>query len=196
MTSKLATAIIFIVILGSTGMTIALGGLSAGSNTGSPNDFKPSYDYFDGVGVFDRGIHIIATSQNPLDLSGDFWNYLKNNETTRPNKEDFVSLVIARGDFPTGGYMIQIKSFSWLESCPVKLRFAANFTNPGEGVMVTQLLTNPLVLITLGRLDPGAYKVEVHIDTYILTYDSEGKAVYTQLQTFKEEIWSQSFVVE
>jgi len=167
----------------------------------SQNNLRTVYDYYGGVGVFKKGIHVIATSYDPLTLKkefqtvNDFWQALKEKETTRASSKDFVSIIISRGDYPTGGHAIQIKSFSWLESYPVKLRFEANFTDPGEGVYVTEAFTNPLVLIPLGRLSPGLYTVEVHVDTYILTFDAQGKPVYTLLLTFREELWTQTFVV-
>jgi hypothetical protein len=158
------------------------------------------YDNYGGVGVFERGIHIIVTDHDPtlptIWMVDDYWRMLKGNEATTASNEDFVSLIVSRGDYPTGGYAIQVKSFSWLESYPVKLRFEVNFTNPGEGVAVTEALTNPLVLIPLGRLDPGEYEVQVHVDTYILTFDATGKTVYTQILTFREELWTLKFTVE
>ncbi len=60
---------------------------------------------------------------------------------------------------------------------------------------VTEAFTNPLTLIPIGKLDPEEYVVEVHIDTYILIFDSQGKPVYTLLLTFKEELWTLRFIV-
>ncbi|MBS7657467.1 protease complex subunit PrcB family protein [Candidatus Bathyarchaeota archaeon] len=161
---------------------------------------KTINDYYCGVGVFEKGIHVIATDHDPMfpdaDPSGIDWQELKAHETTKASTKDFISLVISRGDFPTGGYTIQVKSFSWLEPYPLRLRFEVNFTNPGEGVAVTEAFTNPLVLVPLGTLSPGEYEVQVHIDTYILTYDENGNPVYTLIQTFKEELWTATFIVE
>ncbi len=161
---------------------------------------ETAYDYYGGVGVFERGIHVIVTDQDPSlptdEAVGGHWWMLKEHEATTASTEDFVSLVVSRGDYPTGGFTIQVKKFSWLESYPVKLRFEVNFTDPGEGVAVTEALTNPLVLIPLGTLDPGEYEVQVHVDTYILTYDANGKPVYTQILTFREELWTLKFTVQ
>jgi hypothetical protein len=170
-----------------------------GSDLSNENKPRTVYDYYGGVGVFERGIHVIATDYDPtLPMASPVNDYrmLKEHETTLAAHKDFISLIVSRGDFPTGGYTIQVKSFSWQESYPVKLRFEVNFTNPGEGVAVTEAFTNPLVLIPLGRLDPGEYMVQVHIDTYILTFDANGKPVYTQILTFKEELWTLKFTVE
>jgi hypothetical protein len=164
------------------------------------NEPRTIYDYYGGVGVFEKGIHVIATDYNPLTLNctnvEDYWRWLREKETLKASSDDFISIIISRGNFSTGGYTIQIKSSSWLESYPVKLRFEVNFTDPGEGVAVTEAFTNPLVLVPLGKLSPGEYVVEVHIDRYILTFDDKGRPVYTLLQTFKEELWQKTFVIE
>lgn len=166
------------------------------------NGLKTIYEYYGGVGIFEKGIHVIATSQDPTTFAdeyetvNDYWRWLREKETLRASSKDFISIIVSRGDYPTGGYTIQVKSFSWLESYPVKFRFEVNFTDPGEGVYVTEAFTNPLVLVPIGKLDPGEYIVEVHIDQYILTFDQEGRPVYTLLQTLKEEVWTLTFVVE
>jgi hypothetical protein len=166
------------------------------------NGVRPVYEYYGGVDVFKRGIHVAVTTQNPLDMMGDnnivndFWQFLNEKGTTRASTDDFISIIISRGDYSTGGYTIQVTSFGWLESYPVKLRFKVTFTDPGEGVVVTEALTNPLVLIPLGKLDPGEYVVEVYVTRYIMTFDGEGNSVYTPILTFAAEVWTCAFVVE
>lgn len=166
------------------------------------NDFEAVYDYYGGVGLFNQGIHVIATSHDPLiladefQIANDYWRLLEGNETTKASSKDFISIILSRGDHPTGGYTIQIKSFSWLESYPVIFRFQVNLTDPGDGVAVTEALTNPLVLTPIGRLSPGEYVVEVHIAQYILTYDEQGSPIYTPVMTFREEVWKQTFTVQ
>jgi hypothetical protein len=195
MNLKMVTSIIVVAIVFSTGATLAL------TDNRPVSENKPGivYDYYSGVGIFEKGVHLIATdydptlpTANPLNV----YRVLKEHETTTVSHGDFASLIISRGDFPTGGYTILVKSFSWLGSYPTRLRFEVNFTNPGEGVPVTEAFTNPLVLIPLGKLGPGEYEVQVHVDTYILTYDVQGKPIYTQILTFKEELWTQTFIVE
>jgi hypothetical protein len=70
-----------------------------------------------------------------------------------------------------------------------------NFTDPGEGVIVTQALTNPLVLVPIGKLTPGEYNIEVPIVWYILSIDEEGNPIYTQIMTFAPVIWRQSLTI-
>ncbi|MEM2884796.1 MAG: protease complex subunit PrcB family protein [Thermoproteota archaeon] len=166
------------------------------SDTSDPLDLA-AYDFYGGVGLFERGIYVIATSKNPLALygTGGFWENVKEHVTNRASAGDFVSILVSRGDFPTGGHQIQLKSFSRLEGDPVILSFSANFTDPGEGVAVSQAFTNPLVLVPVGNLDAGKYLVEVHIVKFLLTYDADGKPVYVPILTFKEEVWTLEFEV-
>ena len=159
---------------------------------------RATYDYYGGVGLFERGIHIIATDDDPVAHLGTdgYWKMLKDHATRRASTGDFVSMLISRGDFATGGYQIQLKSFAWLESYPVVFSFSANFTNPGEGVAVTEAFTNPLVLVPLGNLNAGKYVVEVHIESFTLTYDTSGKPAYVPIQTLIEEVWKFEFAIQ
>jgi hypothetical protein len=70
-----------------------------------------------------------------------------------------------------------------------------NFTDPGEDVIVTQALTNPMVLVPLGKLSPGEYTVEVHVVSYIQTFDEHGNVEWITIMTFKEEVWTQNFTI-
>ena len=159
------------------------------------------YNVYCGVDLFDQGIHVIATSQNPLTqlensyFPESYWMLLRENVTTKATDQDFISILISRGNKPTGGYGLQIESFSWLESYPVKFRFHVNFTDPGEGVIVTQALTNPMVLVPIGKLSPGEYEVEVPIVQYIQTFDEHGNIKWITVMTFKEEVWKQSLTI-
>ncbi len=159
------------------------------------------YDYYGGVHLFREGIYVLATNQDPRTLVGefevtnDFWKMLLESETINATDQDFISILLSRGNKPTGGYNIQIESFSWLESYPVKFLFQVNFTDPGEGVIVTQALTNPLVLVPIGKLTPGEYRIEVPIVWYILSIDEEGNPIYTEIVTFAPIIWEQSLTI-
>lgn len=159
------------------------------------------YDYYSGVGLFDRGVYFVATSQDPLtqlprsDLPKSYWALMHDNLTSLATSRDFISILVSRGDFPTGGYTLQVEAFSWLESDTTRFRFQVNFTDPGEGVAVTQAFTNPLLLVPIGTLPPGQYEVEVHIVSYILTFDEQGKPNYRQILTFREEVWTQAITI-
>jgi hypothetical protein len=161
------------------------------------------YDLSGGVGLFEKGIHIIATDGDPtasdvmegFDVVNDYWAMLGDAFTLDPSTEDFVSVLISRGDHPTGGFQIRVDSFAWQESYPVVFRFEVSLTDPGEGVMVTEALTNPVALIPVGRLDPGLYIARAHIDRFIMTYDDAGNPVYDHVETLVEEVWETEFEV-
>ena len=164
-----------------------------------PSDYL--YELYGGVNLFSEGIHVIVTSQDPRTLIGgynnvnDFWRMLLESETKRATDQDFVSIILSRGNKPTGGYNIQIENLAWLESYPVKFLFQVNFTDPGEDVIVTEAVTNPLVLVPIGKLTPGDYNVEVPIVQYILSFDEEGNPIYTPILTFAPVIWEKTFTV-
>jgi hypothetical protein len=161
------------------------------------------YDQSGGVGLFEEGIHIIATDSDPTapevmegyEIRNDYWAMLRDASTLDPSTEDFVSILLSRGDLPTGGFQIRVESFALQESYPVVFRFEVALTDPGEGVMVTQALTNPVALIPVGQLDPGLYIARVHIDRFIMTFDDAGNPVYDQVETLVEEVWETEFEV-
>jgi len=163
------------------------------------NNFLPDllYDFYSGVNLFDEGIHVISTSKNPLThlenshFPESYWILMRENVTSQATDEDFISILISRGNKPTGGYNLNVVSFDWLESYPVKLRFHVNFTDPGADVIVSQALTNPMVLVPIGKLYPGEYEIEIHIVQYIQTFDEYGNIKWTPVMTLKEEVWKQ-----
>ncbi len=159
------------------------------------------YDLYGAVGIFNEGIHIVATSQDPTKIRSEYetekdcWEMLKEYETTTGTENDFISIILSRGDKPTGGYAINVESFGWLESYPVKFRFHVNITDPGEGLLVTQALTNPLVIVPIGKLTPGEYNIEVNITWFTETIDENQKTVYTPIMTFAPIEWKQTLTI-
>jgi hypothetical protein len=170
-------------------------------NGSTPGNSNYIYDFYGGVDLFNEGIHVLATNQDPRTLFGeydiinDYWKMLLEHETTEATDRDFISIILSRGDKTSGGYNIQIENFAWLESYPVKFLFQVNFTDPGEGVATPAVLTNPLVLVPIGKLTPGEYKIEVPIVQYILNIDEEGNPVYNQILTFAPVIWEQTLTI-
>jgi hypothetical protein len=73
--------------------------------------------------------------------------------------------------------------------------FSVNFTDPGEGVPVTEALTHPLALVPIGNLSPGKYIARAHIDSFILTFDPDGKPIFTPVKTLVEEVWEKEFEI-
>jgi hypothetical protein len=195
-------AVSIILITSVTGSILYL----ASAHTPTPNGSTPTdrnyvYDWYGGVSLFSEGIHVLATSQDPRTLTGefkvtnDYWKMLLETETTQATDQDFISILISRGDKLTGGYNIQIENFAWLESYPAKFIFQVNFTDPGEDVIVTQALTNPLVLVPIGKLTPGEYYIEVPVAQFVLHFDEEGTPYYTQILTFVPVFWQQTLII-
>jgi hypothetical protein len=161
------------------------------------------YDYYGGVGLIEKGIYVVATDYNPkeqyreaeFENINEYWSMLLNDITQEASPTDFISILISRGGFTTGGYLIQIKSHAWLEDDPSVCFFEVNFTDPGEGVPVTEALTNPVVLVPIGKLSPGKYIARAHIDSFIYTFDPTGKPVFTPVKTLVEEVWAVEFEI-
>jgi len=174
-----------------------------GQDTNDQNSEYPDYVYdsYGGVGLFPEGIHVTATSQDPRNLSdnypiaNDYWTMLQEHETMQATDQDFISIILSRGDKSTGGYAINVESFGWLECYPPIFRFHVNVTDPDEGLMVTEALTNPLVLVPIGKLTPGEYHIEVHVTWFIQKIDGKGNTYYTPVMTFAPIIWEQTLTI-
>jgi len=154
-------------------------------------------DFYGGLGIFEPRIYVVATDGDPLRLNvtAEFWGFIANHSTSRATDRDFISLLVSRGDFATGGYDIQLVSLERVEAHPSMIYMIVNFTDPGEGVAVTQAFTNPLILIPLGQLPPGEYVARMNINRFIMEYVN-GVLVYTPVQTLLPEIWETSFTIK
>jgi len=158
-----------------------------------------TYEYYGTVGLFEPRIYIIATDTDPVALYeagdwavlNDYWRMMKDHATTRASTRDFISILISRGDFPTGGHEIKVTSLSFEDN---KFLLSADFTDPSEDVPVTQAFTNPTALIPIGRLPAGEYKVRLHIDPFLLTRTESG-IVRVPILTFMEVVWTTTFTV-
>jgi hypothetical protein len=184
---------------GSTSLNVTVGAPTPNGKT--PSDINYVYDIHGGIDLFSEGVHVLATSQDPRTLFGecedvnDYWKMLQTYETTHATDQDFISILLSRGIKPTGSYDIQIENFVWLESYPVKLLFQVNFTDPGEGVIVTESFTNPLVLVPIGKLTSGEYDIEVPITQYVLNIDEKGNLYHTQILTFAPIFWEKTLII-
>jgi YHS domain-containing protein len=92
-----------------------------------------TYDYYGGLWLFSEGIHVLATEQDPrtlyeeFNLTDAYWKMLSEAEATHATDQDFISIILSRGDKTSGGYNIQIENFGWLESYPRKISFPRQF---------------------------------------------------------------------
>ncbi|MFX0069450.1 MAG: protease complex subunit PrcB family protein [Promethearchaeota archaeon] len=161
------------------------------SLTGQTLETDVYYDYY--CDPFEQGIHIVATDRNPLEIREDYsfmnaYNeMLREHVTTKAGTEDFISIVISRGRFSTGGFGIGIEL---IESVGNRFILNANFTDPGKGIGVTLALSNPIAMILLGNLSRGHYSITLHIDKY--RHDAVNGGVYRYLG---RETWKAIFEI-
>ena len=137
--------------------------------------------YGDGSQLFEGEIYVIATETNPVEMYQNYtiinyyYKMLKEHVTTEASTEDFISILVSRGRFSTGGYGLEIKS---IEKMDYAFVLNASFTDPGPGA-VTQMLTNPIALIPIGNLPAGEYSITLYI--------------YRGCHDFVEETWTATF---
>lgn len=154
------------------------------------------YSYYDGVGLFLEGIHVVATDANPVQGGQRSpvydWRELYRWRTSVASETQFISLLVSRGDEPTGGFSINVTS---MELSGKQVLLSAEFVDPGEGIIVTQAFTNPTALVPLGRLPPGEYSVRLHVDLFHLVAREGGVIEKVPILTFMEVVWRANFTI-
>ena len=150
--------------------------------------------YGDGCWLFKRGIYTIATETNPVETYQNYtfvnayYEMLKEHVTTEAGVEDFISILISRGLFTSGGYWMEIKS---IEKINYTLVLSGNFTDAGPTLGVIAALTNPIALIPIGSLPVGEYSITLYSDKYRIDYFNR-TWVYSYMGT---ETWTATFKV-
>lgn len=145
------------------------------------------YSWHSGYAFPTPGIYVIATETNPVEMYQDYtvinyyYKMLKEHVTTEANVGDFISILVSRGMFSTGGYGLEIES---IEKMDYAFVLSANFTDPGRECYVIQVLTNPTALIPIGNLSAGEYSITLHIDRYMLCcFDGTYRYIGTETWT-------------
>jgi len=151
------------------------------------------YGWISGYSFPTPGIYVIATETNPVEMLQNYTNrsayyeMVKEHVTTEASVEDFVSILVSRGMFSTGGYGFEIKS---IEKMDYAFVLNASFRDPGLECYVFQWITNPTALIPIGNLPAGEYFVTLHIDKYIVHCSDETSREYIGTET-----WTATFIV-
>ena len=167
---------------------------------------EPNYFYAIGGSrcSFDKGIHIVATNQDPTEIRSnyrnvdEYWKMLAEHETTSATDSKFISIILVRGEKPTGQFGIKVESFEWLESIPIKLNFQVNFVDPPGGYGITEQATIPLVIIPIGKLAPGEYHIQVNITRWsgIAHIDYYGNSFCDPRVKLAQFEWKQTLTIQ
>lgn len=84
--------------------------------------------------------------------------------------DDELNLVVFRGVFHAGGRGIMIDR---VERAGSAFTVYANYTDPGEGMMVAEAFTQPAATIPIGKLQKGKYKARLKVTTILKDEDGE-----------------------
>lgn len=93
-----------------------------------------------------------------------------------------ILLLISRGDRITRGFSIRIGDVEVGED---SVGMKADFMDPAKRLVVTQALTNPIALISLGTLPSGSYRVTPSIDRHLVTASLEGTTTTTNVDAME-----------
>lgn len=89
---------------------------------------------------------------------------------------DTLNFVVFRGVFSTGGYGIKINKVVKQGNA---FTIFATYTDPGEGMVVTQVITAPTAIIPIGKLESGNYSASLRVTSEI-EYKEGTKVIETE----------------
>ncbi len=90
--------------------------------------------------------------------------------------DDTLNFVVFRGVFSTGGYGIKINRVVKQGN---EFTVFANYTDPGKGIAVTQVITAPTAIIPFGKLEKGDYSASLKV-TWEVEYKEGTKVIETE----------------
>ncbi len=110
------------------------------------------------TGEANEGIYIV---EGEIDTAWEKARELitgKSEQVTEFNSDGPLNFVVFRGVFSSGGYGLKIISVK--KEGNIYL-VHAEYSNPGEGMMVTGEFTHPTAIIPVGKIPQGDYKVKL-----------------------------------
>ncbi|MCZ7385783.1 MAG: protease complex subunit PrcB family protein [Candidatus Methanoperedens sp.] len=142
---------------------------------------NPVIEYYPLGGFTEKSEGMFAVLKGTIPDVKESLNEIVIKKAAKPSTfsvNDDLNFVIFRGVFSTGGYGIQIGRVEKQENA---FTVYANFTDPGEGMMVTEAFSQPTAIIPVGKLETGDYKATLKVTRII--ENKEGKKV---IETEKE----------
>jgi len=151
---------------------------------------NPVIEYYPIGGFTEKSEGMFAVLKGTIPDVKESLNEIVIKKAAKPSTfsvNDELNLVIFRGVFSTDGYGIQIGR---VEKQGNAFTVYANFTDPGEGMMVTEAFSQPTAIIPVGKLETGDYKATLKV-TRIVENNEGGKLIETD-----KELMSFGFKVE
>ncbi len=136
---------------------------------------NPVIEYYPLGGFAEKSEGMFAVLKGTIPDVKESLNEIVINKVAKPSTfsvNDDLNFVIFRGVFSTGGYGIQIRR---VEKQGSAFTVYATYTDPGEGMMVTESFSQPTAIIPVGKLENGDYKAALKVTRII--ENKEGKEV-------------------
>jgi S-layer protein (TIGR01567 family) len=105
--------------------------------------------------------------------------------------DDELNFVVFRGVFSSGGYGIDIDR---VERQGSAFTVYATYIDPGEGILVTGAVTQPVAIIPIGRLAEGDYEVRLRVKK--VKADADGTKIVRKVVEPEKELSAFNFKVK
>ncbi len=112
-------------------------------------------------------------------------------QTTTFSVDDELNFVVFRGVFNSGGYGIDIDR---VERQGNAFTVYATYIDPGEGILVTGAVTQPVAIIPIGKLAAGDYEVRLRVKK--VKADADGTKIVRKVVEPDKELGAFNFKVK
>jgi hypothetical protein len=153
-------------------------------------EVNPVIDYYPLGGFAEKSDGVFAVLKGSIPEVKESLKDIVIKKAAQPSTfsvDEDLNLVVMRGVFNTGGYGININRVERLSNA---FTVYATYMDPGEGMVVTQVFTQPTAIIPVGKLASGDYKAVLKVTRMIQSAEGE-KVIETE-----KEVKSLEFKVE
>jgi len=126
-------------------------------------EVNPVIDYYPLGGYAEKSDGVFAVLKGGIPEVKESLKEIVIKKAAQPSAfsaDEDLNLVVMRGVFNTGGYGISIER---MERQVNVFTVYATYTDPGEGMMVTQAFTQPTAIIATGKLPENSYEARLKV---------------------------------
>lgn len=136
-------------------------------------EVNPVIDYYPLGGFAEKSDRVFAVLKGSIPEVKESLKDIVIKKAAQPSTfsvDEDLNLVVMRGVFNTGGYGISIERVERLANA---FTVYATYTDPGEGMVVTQAFTQPTAIIAIGKLPKNSYEARLKVTRIVKSEEGD-----------------------
>ncbi len=136
-------------------------------------EVNPVIDYYPLGGFAEKSDDVFAVLKGSIPEVKESLKDIVIKKAAQPSTfsvDEDLNLVVMRGVFNTGGYGISIERVERLANA---FTVYATYTDPGEGMVVTQAFTQPTAIIAIGKLPKNSYEARLKVTRIVKSEEGD-----------------------